>query len=435
MYSINVETDHFRRLVESNRLFYSFFVWCARRALTAVGFPMRAFTLFQLLSLGSSVGTLGLAGFWIARRKGGVLATAVVALAGTTSVWWRFSVEPHSHMPSLLPALGALLVWDGWLRDGRPRRLLLAGALWAAATVLHQAHVLLAFVFLASAWRRRPAWIFVGAVGAVLLGLYGLGATVARAWSSPGFVAFCLGKGGQASLWSPSPWVFLKTGWGALFGGSWAAWALLAAAVAASIGRGPIEKDAGTRRWIIAWAGVYGAFFLVFDPGNVFFWVFLLWPFLLLLAEGAGRPKVVGALLLLAAALHFPAGRAERGRAADPEACPSVARALEWSRQSGPADLFLVTETPDARFPFQLTVFGGRTAVAVDRATGGRGAASVARIAALADSVDGMGGRVFLAEDAGAAVQGDARPAWEAFLASRDWSPAPWRGVLTGRRR
>jgi hypothetical protein len=121
-------------------------------------------------------------------------------------------------------------------------------------------------------------------------------------------------------------------------------------------------------------------------------------------------------------------------KAADPDACPSVARALDWARQSGPGDLFLVTETPDARFPFQLYVFGDRTAVAVDRDTGGRGAGSVVRIAALADSIEGAGGRVFLADDARAAVQGDALPAWEAFLASRAWSPA-WPGASTGRRR
>jgi len=388
-----------------------------------------------LLSLGTSVGTLGLAGLWIARRKGGLMATAVVALAGTTSIWWRLSVEPHSHVPSLLPALGALLAWDGWLRDGRYRRLLLAGFLWAVAMVLHQAHVLLAFVFLVSAWRRRAAWMFVGAAGAVMLGLYGLGATVAQAWSSPGFIAFCIGKGGQASLWSPSLLTFFKTGGGAVLGRSWVAWVSLAAAVAAAYaGRGRVERDAVARRWIVAWAGVYGAFFLVFEPVEVFYWTFLIWPFLFLFAEGASRPKFVAALLLLAAALHFPAVRAERLKAADPDACPSVARALDWARQSGPGDLFLVTETPDARFPFQLYVFGDRTAVAVDRDTGGRGAGSVVRIAALADSIEGAGGRVFLADDARAAVQGDALPAWEAFLASRAWSPA-WPGASTGRRR
>jgi hypothetical protein len=196
----------------------------------------------------------------------------------------------------------------------------------------------------------------------------------------------------------------------------------------ACVGRVPL-----TRRWIAVWAGVYGVFFFVFEPMEIYFWTFLIWPFLFLLAERTSRPRITAALLFLAAALHFPAVRAERLKAADPGACPSAARALEWARAGGPEDLFLVTESPDARFPFQLYVFGGRTAVAVDRATAGRGEAGVARIAGLADSVEKAGGRVFLADDARGAVSGDARPAWEKFLSSREWSAAPFPGGTYGR--
>lgn len=316
------------RLFHPHHLLYCPVAFLGYKALVLGGLRIRAWLFLQLMSAACGVATL-----WVfrrlARRLGAppLMADAGLVALGASYIFWNFSTQGDTTLPTTLALLLLLSVLSGIAeqRGGpTPAMAVRLGSLLGAAALLHESAVIFApaaLWVLARTGARRDRYrlgaALLGAAGCVIGAGYlaamrfGLGLTHPSemiGWARGYFGAEALtGYAPHYGRWAPANWLGSVKSFGEAFVGPAAdgsPWRPRAAAAVAGLGvalaawRLVIARPPRPRRAVLEGLGVWLAtnviFFSWWMPGHTRFWALALpaWILLLVLglAEVAKRP-------------------------------------------------------------------------------------------------------------------------------------------------
>jgi hypothetical protein len=390
-YVTSVERKPWTELLHPHHLAYGPLGALALTAAQALGYTGGAALPLQLVN--AAAGALGVALLYrTARRVTGRADAALAAallLAGSYAYWY-YAVEIEVYT---LAALFLILCLDLMARPPpwTKRRLLALGLAHGAATLFHQTNILLClpilvYAILDSPLRGTRFWISASPNRQSKIERWSVYALAFGSSVALPYLYAMLAVSGFRTWEASLAWLtaYARTGWwgGALGpqkladlgrgladtlaqpGGGlmWLALGVIALAGMRSTFNVPtfnVQRSNVQRSTSLVWLATYAAFFTWWEPLNVEFWIAVLPPLLLLLAQalagGRGwRWRPVAAVGVALAALVTNYGSIARRGDAVTDLQRVVARAL--AERSTPADLLLV---PDGLLELYLPYYEG----------------------------------------------------------------------------
>ena len=378
-YVTSVERKPWQELFHPHHLAYGPLGALTLALADAIGYDGGAARPLQIVN--ALAGALGAALFYTSVLRGvGQRGPALVAalLLGLSYAFWYYAVEIEVYTVAalfLVICLRIMLADGGWT----PRRLLWLGVALGGAVLFHQKNVLLCIPLLwcaiadlrsagaPAAWLRR--WSVYGMALVLSVGLpYLFAGLVVSGFRTPA----------EFGAWLTE---YARTGWwGGPIGSDKLAdlaqglsetlaqpagsllWLVLGIAVA-----GGLRQGAAGRRLpyavLLSWLVAYGGFFFWWEPDNIEFWIGILPPALLLLAQGLrsgnGRPwplALAGGVVLAVGVINY-GSITQRGDATR-DLQRVIAAAL--AERSTPADLLIV---PDGLLELYLPYYEQREQV------------------------------------------------------------------------
>ncbi|WP_322816837.1 glycosyltransferase family 39 protein [Chloroflexus sp.] len=356
-YILDVDRKPWPELFHPHHLLYGPLGAVIRAIATALGWQGSVEIWLQLVN--AVAGAIGVSFLFVICRSvtgSGIAALAATLWVGFSYAYWYYAVEVEVYTLAAVALIGVL-----WLLFKMAQQPTMHVSIWLGITqglaVLgHQTNVLLSVpifltIALAVTNRLRRLRLFISylipllmVVGSAYLWV-AIGVSGMRCWED---IWLWLTDYAQTGFWGGAidgaKFIGLLKGWSAtlaFFGGGVIGLASIGLLVA---GRGGVARlPLPLRAGIVGWLGVYGLFFLWWEPDNIEFWIACLPPLALLLSAALTVRWIgwVGLLLSLSLlSLNLPA-IIERG-AAERDLQQRIAAAL--AEISQPGDLIIVPD-------------------------------------------------------------------------------------------